>query len=128
MSDRKIRITAGAVEAEAVLNDSETADSIWKALPISARANVWGDEIYFSIPVSCAPSADAREVVDPGELGYWPPGNAFCVFFGPTPASQGGEIRAASPVNPIGRVSGDAKAFKKTRAGDSVKIEPAVVD
>jgi hypothetical protein len=125
MSERKIRITAGAAEAEAVLNDSATADRIWEALPISARANVWGDEIYFSIPVSDAPSSDAREVVGMGELGYWPPGNAFCVFFGPTPASQGEEIRAASPVNPIGIVSGDAKAFKKTRAGDTVTIDKA---
>ncbi|HOY62152.1 MAG TPA: cyclophilin-like fold protein [bacterium] len=125
MAERKIKITAGAAEAEAVLNDSATADSIWNALPISARANVWGDEIYFSIPVSESGSADAREVVESGELGYWPPGNAFCVFFGLTPASRGGEIRAASPVNPVGRVSGDAKIFKKTRAGDSVTIDKA---
>ncbi|OQA88196.1 MAG: hypothetical protein BWY28_01590 [bacterium ADurb.Bin236] len=86
---------------------------------------MWGDEIYFSIPVSESGSADAREVVESGELGYWPPGNAFCVFFGLTPASRGGEIRAASPVNPVGRVSGDAKIFKKTRAGDSVTIDKA---
>ena len=120
--DRLIRIMAGSVSAEARLNDSKTAGAIWDALPIEAKGQTWGDEIYFSIPVECAPESP-REVVDLGDLGYWPPGSAFCIFFGPTPASTGSEIRPASPVNVFGRVSGDATVFKAVRSGATVKIE-----
>lgn len=119
---RTIRITAGAVSAPAELNDSATATAIWKALPIEAKAETWGDEIYFDIGVA-APSESAREVVDLGDLGYWPPGHAFCIFFGPTPMSRGDEIRPASPVNVVGRVVGDARVFKKVRAGTQVRLE-----
>lgn len=119
---RTIRITAGQVSARAELNDSKTATAIWEALPIKARANTWGDEIYFGIPVRLGEDK-GREVMALGELGYWPPGHAFCIFFGPTPASQGDEIRAASAVNPIGRVIGDALVFKKVRDGDTVTLE-----
>jgi len=119
-----IRIIAGEVEARAELNDSQTARKIAEALPITARANTWGDEVYFSIPVECAPE-EPKEVVELGDLGYWPPGTAFCIFFGPTPASQGNEIRPASAVNIIGRVRDDAKAFKAVRAGAPVRIEEA---
>ena len=120
-----IRIIAGNVGARAELNDSQTARKIAEALPITARASTWGDEIYFSIPVECAPE-EPKEVVELGDLGYWPPGTAFCIFFGPTPASQGNEIRPASAVNIIGRVRDDAKAFKAVRAGAPVRIEAAV--
>jgi hypothetical protein len=120
-----IRIIAGEVEARAELNDTQTARKIAEALPITARASTWGDEIYFSIPVECAPE-EPRDVVELGDLGYWPPGTAFCIFFGPTPASQGNEIRPASAVNIIGRVRDDAKAFKAVRAGAPVRIEAAV--
>lgn len=118
---RKITIQAGTVSATAELNDSATASAIWEALPISARASTWGDEIYFAIPVRRA-EEDAREVMSMGELGYWPPGHAFCIFFGPTPASRGQEIRAASPVNPIGRIVGDATRFQAVRDGEAVTI------
>jgi len=119
---RAIRITAGQVSASAELNDSKTAAAIWDALPIEAKAETWGDEVYFSIGL------DAREespqaVVEMGDLGYWPPGQAFCIFFGPTPASRSDEIRPASPVNVVGRVSGDATVFKKVRAGTRVTLE-----
>src|SRR5213080_3296277 len=114
---RAIRITAGQVSASAELNDSKTATAIWDALPIEAKAETWGDEIYFGIPVR----AEADGAL--GDLGYWPPGHAFCVFFGPTPASRGDEIRPASPVNVVGRVSGDATVFKKVRAGTRVTLE-----
>jgi hypothetical protein len=120
---RQIKITAGPVAALANLNDSPTADAIWEALPIEGRANTWGDEIYFGIPVSLEASADARETVAVGELGYWPTGNAFCIFFGRTPVSQGDEPRAASPVNVFGRVAGDATIFRQVRNGESVLIE-----
>ena len=120
---RQIKITAGPVAALANLNDSPTADAIWEALPIEGRANTWGDEIYFGIPVSLEASADARETVAVGELGYWPTGNAFCIFFGRTPVSQGDEPRAASPVNVFGRVDGDATVFRQVRSGESVLVE-----
>jgi hypothetical protein len=119
---RTIRITAGQVSAVAQLNDSKTATAIWDALPIEAKAEIWGDEIYFAIGVR-AEADGAKEVVALGDLAYWPPGHAFCIFFGPTPASRANEIRPASPVNVVGRVSGDATVFKKVRAGTRVTLE-----
>src|ERR671937_496844 len=119
---RAIRITAGQISVTAELNDSQTATAIWEALPLEAKAETWGDEIYFGIPVR-ADVDGAKEVVALGDLGYWPPGHAFCIFFGPTPMSQGDEIRPASAVNVVGRVSGDATVFKKVRAGTRVTIE-----
>ncbi|HEV8583477.1 MAG TPA: cyclophilin-like fold protein [Methylomirabilota bacterium] len=119
---RAIRITAGGVSATAELNDSKTAIAIWDALPIDAKAQTWGDEIYFAIPVR-ADEDHGKEVVALGDLGYWPPGQAFCIFFGPTPASRGDEIRPASAVNVVGRVGGDATVFKQVRAGARVTIQ-----
>ncbi len=123
--EKKIKINAGVVEARAVLNDSPTAEKIWAALPIEARASTWGDEIYFAIPVKSSLEKDAKDVVDVGDLGYWPSGSAFCIFFGPTPMSQGNEVRPASAVNVIGKVSDDARVFKKVPSGARVKIERA---
>ena len=120
---RKIQITAGDVSATGVLEENATTDAIWDALPISANANTWGDEIYFGIPVHVEEADDANDVVDIGSLAYWPPGNAFCIFFGRTPASQGDEIRAASAVNPLGKIEGDATVFKKVSGGTTVTIE-----
>ena len=124
MAEQRIRITAGAVSAEAVLNDSHTAAAIWGALPLSAPGQRWGEEIYFAIPVKAVPESSS-ETVELGDLGYWPPGSAFCIFFGPTPASRGREIRAASPVNVFGRISGDATVFTAVRAGTTVRVERA---
>jgi hypothetical protein len=124
MAERRIRISAGAVSGEAVLNESATATAIWDALPLSAAGDTWGDEIYFAISVKAKPESP-REAVELGDLAYWPPGSAFCIFFGPTPASRGGEIRPASPVNVFGRLIGDATAFKKVRAGTVVRVERA---
>ena len=120
---RKIRITAGQVAATATLNDSPTADAIWQALPITARGNTWGDEIYFGIPVHLPEADDAQEIVALGDLGYWPPGHALCFFFGRTPMSRGNEIRPASAVNVWGKVDGDATVFKQTPAGSTVVVE-----
>ena len=122
--DRAIRITAGSVSAEAMLNGSTSATLVWQALPLSARGERWGDEIYFAIPVEAEPES-SRETVEMGDLGYWPPGSAFCIFFGPTPVSHGAEIRPASPVNVLGRLAGDATVFKAVRSGTTVKIERA---
>jgi len=122
---RKIRISAGKVQAEAVLNDSPTATKIWEALPIEGRGNTWGDEIYFTIPVEAAQEKDAREVVAVGELGYWAPGSAFCIFFGRTPASTDERPRAASAVNILGTVQGDATIFRAVASGTRVRLERA---
>jgi hypothetical protein len=119
---RTIRITAGTVSATARLDDSRTAAAVWEALPIEARGQTWGDEIYFDIGVKIA-AESPREVVEVGDLAYWPPGQAFCIFFGPTPASRADECRAASAVNVLGRIVGDARVFKSVRAGTRVRIE-----
>ncbi|NBP78116.1 MAG: hypothetical protein EBU40_04140 [Proteobacteria bacterium] len=121
---RTIRITAGNVTMDATLNETATASEIWDALPITARANIWGDEIYFAIPVH-RDEENAKATVGLGDLGYWPPGNAFCIFYGPTPMSRRDEIRPASPVNIVGKVVGDAKAFKQVSSGTKVTITEA---
>ena len=118
----RIGIRCGDVEASATLNGSDSAQAIWDALPIVGSANIWGDEIYFRILVALAED-EAQEVVELGDLGYWPPGNAFCIFFGPTPMSRGNEIRPASPVNVFGKIDGDATAFKRVSSGTQVLIE-----
>lgn len=120
---KRIKITAGVVTVEAELNDSDSARSIAEALPIESRVNTWGEEIYFAIPVQCELAADARTEMAVGELGYWPPGSALCIFFGRTPASTGSEPRAASPVNPVGKVLGDATVLKSVEAGAPVRVE-----
>ena len=122
MSTRRIRITAGSIVAEAVLDDSDTAKLVWNALPLAIAGDTWGDEIYFSIPVKAKPEKP-RETVELGDLAYWPPGSAFCIFFGPTPSSRGSEIRPASAVNVFGRIVGDPTVFKKVRAGTQVRVE-----
>jgi len=123
--DKRIRIQVSDLKVEAELNDSKTAKLIWEALPIEAKANLWGEEIYFAIPVKAGLEEGAREVVSAGELGYWPTGHAFCIFFGPTPASHGDEIRAASPVTIIGKVVGDPKRFLKVKDGSKITLEKA---
>ena len=121
---RTITITAGSVSLDAELNDGETAGAIWDALPITASGNTWGDEIYFRIPVD-AEGADLNEIVKLGDLAFWPPGNAFCIFFGPTPASRGDEIRAASGVEVVGRIPGDPSILRQVPAGTEVSIARA---
>lgn len=120
---RKIKIRAGTVSATAQLHGDETADAIWEALPFTGTANRWGDEIYFEIPVRVAQAADARQVLEAGELGYWPVGHAFCIFWGPTPASRGSEIRAYSPVNVFGQLEGEPGIFDVVASGEPIQIE-----
>ncbi len=120
----KITITAGNVTMDAVLNDTATAKLVADALPIEASASTWGDEIYFSIPVHTGPD-NAQAVVEMGDIAYWPPGNAFCIFFGQTPMSNGDEIRPASPVNVFGKIDGDPTMFKSVRSGAKVTITKA---
>ncbi len=118
---KKIKITVGEIEAEAELNDTRTAQAIWEALPIKGYVNLWGDEMYFSIPLILELEA-GREVVSIGDLGYWPAGNAFCIFFGPTPISQSGEIRPASQVTVFAKAISDATVFKKVSTGTEITI------
>ena len=124
---KRITISAGDVVMEAELNEGPTAVKVWDALPIEARASTWGDEIYFEIPVSADEEPDARADVAVGELGYWPVGSAFCIFFGPTPVSTGVEPRAYSPVNILGRVLGDVTRFRGVRSGAAVRLARAAV-
>ncbi|MYD94784.1 MAG: hypothetical protein F4Y02_14080 [Chloroflexi bacterium] len=123
---RAITITVGDIEMDAVLSDSPTADAIWDALPIARTVNTWGHEFYFDIGVQTEQEPDASDVVEVGDLAFWPPGMAFCVFFGRTPASQGNEVRAASPVNVVGRI-GDPPidALRRIRTGTAIRIEAA---
>ncbi len=120
----RIRITAGEVSALADLNDSQTAKTIAEALPLTGQVNTWGDEIYFPIPVKLGGERGRAEVAV-GELGYWPPGHAFCIFFGRTPASIGPEPRAASPVNVCGRLLSDPALFRKVKDGTTIRLEQA---
>jgi len=119
----EIRIGTDKIEMLATLSDTPTAERIWDALPIESAVNTWGQEIYFSIPIQMDLGVEARDRMEVGELGYWPTGSAFCIFFGKTPASKGDEPRAASPVNPIGRVEGDVKVFRQVRDGETIRLE-----
>ena len=121
---KKIKIIVGGVEALAELNDTETSAAIWKKLSIEAKGEFRGDEILFGIGLAMD-SEDPRELVQEGDLGYWPPGEAFCIFYGPTPTSREGEIRPYSPVNAIGKVIGDARVFKTVKDASKVRIEKA---
>ena len=109
----KIKIQIGTLSIEAELNDFPTAKKVAETLPITASFNTWGDEIYFTIPVNAELDETAREEVEMGDLGYWPSGKAFCIFFGQTPMSEPGRIVPASAVNIIGRVIGDTTRFKE---------------
>lgn len=118
----KIIIMAEELKLTATLNNSDTAEKIYEALPFEGTANIWGDEIYFNIPVSLEQEPDARADVEVGELGYWPVGTAFCIFFGPTPMSTGEKPRAASPVNIFGKIEGDPLILKEVPGNAVVKV------
>jgi len=118
-----IKISTSNISLNTELNDSPTAKAIYEALPIESIAQRWGDEIYFSVPVKSELEPQARIDMAVGEIAYWPPGNAFCIFFGPTPASRSKQPRAASPVNPISKITGDAKQLRAVKDGDNIRIE-----
>lgn len=119
---KKIKIKAGQIEVTAELNDTKTAQAIWDALPIKGRVNRWGDEIYFSIPVDLGPE-NAKSKVSVGDLGYWPQGNGFCIFFGPTPMSSGADPVPASPCNVFGKAVGDATVLRQVPSGAGINID-----
>lgn len=119
----RIKITVGSVSVEAELNETPTANKVADALPIRSALNTWGDEFYFTIPVEAELDESAREEVEVGNLGYWPTGKAFCIFFGQTPMSKPGKIIPASAVNIIGKVVGDARRFKEVIDESEVLVE-----
>ncbi len=121
----QIVITTGRVCVQAELDDTPTAKAVAEALPIESEVTRWGGEVYFSIPVEADLEDGAREVLEAGELACWPSGNVFCIFFGPTPASIGSEIRAVSPVNVVGRVCGDLEPLWKITHGSSISMVKA---
>ena len=120
---RMIKIISGEVEVKAEIIDKnpKTADAIWDSLPFESEVNTWGDEIYFTIPVDVG-LENSQDIVDIGDIGYWPPGKAFCVFFGLTPASEEGKIKPASAVNVFAKVIGDVEILKKIKDGDRIKV------
>ena len=117
----QIKIEFENITIKADLNNSETANNIKKILPISNSVNIWGDEIYFPVDINDE-EIGAKEIVELGDIGYWPPGNAFCLFFGLTPLSKGEEIRAASPINIIGKIRGEINILKKVKSGEKVMV------
>lgn len=126
-SPRRLKIvtaSAGTLYAEITGDNPITADAVWSKLPIEGKANIWGDEIYFAIPVS-AEAENPKEIVDLADVAYWPPGKAICFFFGPTPASRDREIRAASPVNVFAKVVNNVKLLKLVKPGEKVRVEKA---
>ncbi len=120
---KTITISAQGISMSAELNDSSSAQQIWDALPLEGSASTWGDEIYFATSVVMEEEPDASADVEVGDLGYWPPGHALCIFFGPTPASTCKKPRAASPVNILGHVMGDARQFRIVQNGTTVRVD-----
>jgi hypothetical protein len=121
---KRIAITIGQHHFDAELNDTRTATNLYEALPLGATLSRWGDEVYFMTEIEPGEGDSMREEMGVGELAFWPPGRAFCIFWGPTPSSQAGEPRAAGPVVPIGRLLSDPSPLNETAAGQTIRIDP----
>jgi len=120
---RKIRMTIGEVEIEADLLDTSTAEAIWAALPFKSKAQIWGKEVYFTTPATASLEHDAKDVVEPGELAFWVEGSAIAIGFGPTPISEGDEIRLVEPTNIWGRALDDVTQLDHVRFGAKIRVE-----
>ena len=119
----RIEISWQSGRLTAILNDTPTARLVWEALPHTASASTWGEEVYFELPVRAELEDDARQVVDPGTVCFWTGGNSLALPYGPTPASQGDECRLVTEVNVIGSIEGDPRALSSVR--DSIAIRVA---
>ncbi len=120
---RQVRISFEKITLTATLRDTPTAAAIWDALPVAGRAMTWGEEVYFAIPVSVGPEEDARDVVEPGEIAFWPSGDAIAIGFGETPISAPGEIRLASPCNIWADAVEDVGLLKSVSSGEQARVE-----
>ena len=120
---RKLKMTIGGIEITAELFDTPTADAIYQNLPFSSTARTWGEEVYFDTPVTSENEADARDVVEAGELAFWLAGKAIAIGFGPTPVSQGEEIRLAARCNVWGRAVEDVRGLLVVKDGDPITVE-----
>ncbi len=123
---KKALITCGRWSFDAEFNDSQTAQMISNVTPLSGETNLWGDEIYFPISFTAELEENAVEEVDVGTIAYWPPGKAFCIFFGPTPVSTSVKPRGYSPVNIIGKVHGNLEDLRSVVPGEAIKVELAL--
>ncbi|MEU7644243.1 cyclophilin-like fold protein [Streptomyces huasconensis] len=119
----RIRISWPAGHLTATIEETPTAQALKKALPLTATAQTWGEEVYFDTGVSAEREAGARQVVDPGTVAFWPDGDALALPYGPTPISRGDECRLASPCNVLGRLDGDPNLLSTVRAGDPIRVE-----
>ena len=119
----RIRIAWKGGEVIANLRETSSVNQILKILPCDARANTWGDEVYFELPVKLALESDAQQVVEPGTVCFWVEGSALALPFGPTPISKGGECRLASRCNVLGKIEGDPRELKKVKAGSAIRVE-----
>ncbi len=122
---RQLKMSIGDVVIRVELLNTPTAAALYEAAPFEARAATWGEEVYFATPVAPAREADARAVVEPGELAFWLDGNAIAIGFGRTPISRGDECRLASPCNIWGRALDDVKALRSVRSGAAIRVERA---
>jgi hypothetical protein len=122
---RRVTFTFGSLDLTARLRDSPTADAVWQSLPLEAEAQTWGEEVYFGVPVETVREADARDVVEAGEIAFWVEGNAIAIGFGPTPVSRGEEIRLVAPVNVWADAEGDVRALAEVMGGEPIHVKRA---
>jgi hypothetical protein len=120
----KIKIVVGSIEAYATLSNTKTTSAVVNSLPFDSVAHRWGEEIYFEVPLELE-LENGKEVLEIGDIAYWPPGKSMCIFFGPTPSSRGNEIRAYSAVSVFGKVTGDTGVFRALREGEGIRVEVA---
>jgi hypothetical protein len=119
----KILIQFKQLAFQAQLNNSPTSEALWEQLPLESQVNTWGEEIYFEIPFDMTQEPDAQEILEIGDLGYWPVGQAFCIFFGPTPVSTDERPRAYSPVNVLGKILAGCERLKSIQNQEKARLE-----